>query len=260
MLDILKKSFVIAGVAGVASVAALPAHAQIGAYEDESPIVLSGTVADISDDEFTMQYQGDNFVTVEMDDWDLFEDETNLLSIGDEVVVSGQIDDDLFEGREIEADTVYLLSDSAFFYRDQQAATPLYLMTTETQRQRTAQLQGQQGQELAQTQDQAQQMAAQEPAAGDISKVGWVSAVGEVENVEGQQFTVNAGEYSMQVDAQQLGAQINNIDVGDRVYVAGILDQGFFENREITADRIVQLSEGQKGGAQPGQMPGQQQQ
>lgn len=212
---------------------AAPAQAQT-MMQDEYPVVLSGTVAEIGDDEFTLQYDGTNYITVEMDDWDMFweTEETELLTVGDEVVVTGQIDDDLFEGREIAANSVYLVTDSTFYTRDDQAAYPSYLYGS------------------ANNQDLASQLAMQEPAAGgkaaqtmtDTPK-SWVSAVGTISSIEGSEVIVDAGEFDLTVNMGDLENSPQNLTSGDQIFVSGLMDQDFLSNQEISANRLVKISQ-----------------
>lgn len=201
---------------------AAPAYAQLEAAEDDTPIVISGTVATVDDSQFTMNY-AEGAVTVEMNDWDWFAGEEKLLNPGDQVVVTGEIDDDLFEGREIEAETIYLVSDAAYYYGDEQDLDNFYALNA-----------------IQPSAGDTGGTAGSMPATGGQS---WVSAIGTVQKVEDNQFTIDAGRQALVVDTAQMTGE-QQIEVGEKVYVAGMLDQGFFDNREIKANRVVTLAQG----------------
>jgi uncharacterized protein YdeI (BOF family) len=68
---------------------------------DESWINLSGTVVSSTLDQLTLDY-GTGLITVEMDDWDWY-NEASLIRPGEEVTVYGRIDDSFYASRTIEA-------------------------------------------------------------------------------------------------------------------------------------------------------------
>jgi len=220
----IKKTFLMLTTALVLSA---PAHAQ-DVVMDDSPIVLSGIATSISDSEFTLNYgqNNANTITVEMDDWDWFAGREQYINTGDRVVVSGEIDDDFLEGREIEADEIYLVDSSNYFSRNAEESSPLYysyMVYTPTQ-----------------TRNQnAQQQNNNFSAMDDGSRI---SMTGTVKNMDGQEFTIDTGDTDIQVDMASMGERRTNIDMGDRVNVSGHIDDGFFDNREISADNIVVLS------------------
>jgi uncharacterized protein YdeI (BOF family) len=81
---------------------------------DDSYISIDGTVADVSRDEFVLDY-GQGEITVEFDDGDRDADAYKLVQ-GDRVNVSGVIDDDFYELATIEASSVYVESLGTYFY------------------------------------------------------------------------------------------------------------------------------------------------
>lgn len=75
--------------------------------------VVQGTVTEVSDEEFVID-TGLRSVRVEVEEmpYNPLDDEGyQKIEVGDRVSVTGQMDDDLFEGRELEADSVVTLSD-----------------------------------------------------------------------------------------------------------------------------------------------------
>jgi len=65
-------------------------HAKV----DESWISLTGDVVDSSFEQFRLDY-GEGLITVEMDDWDWY-DEADHVRAGDRVTVYGRMDDALY--------------------------------------------------------------------------------------------------------------------------------------------------------------------
>lgn len=80
---------------------------------ETSSTVVQGTVTRVDDDEFTLD-AGPRELRVEVDDmpYNPLDDKGyQKIEKGDRVSVYGRMDDDLFEGRELEADSVVTLSD-----------------------------------------------------------------------------------------------------------------------------------------------------
>src|SRR5690606_19023283 len=132
--------------------------------------------------DFLLDY-GTGLVTVEVDDWDFF-DEGSALVPGDQVTVTGTVDDNLFAGNTIEASSVYVASlGTVYFARsaDEEGtwAAPQYFGDT---------------------------VAA-------FNYTGWVTGVSD----EG--FTLGAGPTKITVDTSGLGpaSDKQEIAVGDRV-------------------------------------------
>jgi hypothetical protein len=78
-----------------------------------SSTLLQGTVTKVADDEFTID-TGVRELRVEVDEmpYNPLDDKGyQRIEVGDRVSVAGRMDDDLFEGRELEADSVITLAD-----------------------------------------------------------------------------------------------------------------------------------------------------
>jgi uncharacterized protein (TIGR00156 family) len=180
---------------------------------DNAPVMLTGTVKSINDDEFVLSY-GSGEITVEMDDWRWDGDNAEALRIGERVTVTGNIDDDLFEGREIEANNIYVNSDNVYYYRENAGVAPM-------------------------------------GAYGDMSAMAdgtFVTMSGRVTEVDGKELTlVNKSNMPMQVDLGQLsynpmdGDGVQQIREGDNIQVYGEIDEDFFETKEIVASRVVSM-------------------
>lgn len=190
---------------------------QLPAMSDQSAVTLTGTVRDVRSDEFTLDY-GANQITVEMDNgWSWYRDPARVLRPGERVTISGIIDDDLFEGREIEANTVYVHDRYTYFYGDDQMSDDRIAMGTDFN------------------------------APGDGA---YVTASGTVREVKGREFVLDTGAGAIQVDTLPMAYNpmdddgLQKIMPGDRVHVTGILDDGLFERKEIQANTIVSMQSG----------------
>jgi hypothetical protein len=183
---------------------------------DDTWISLSGEVASVYGDSFTLDY-GEGLVTVEMDDWDWYAENSALLS-GDNVTVYGQVDDDLFETTSIEASSVYVESLGSYFYAsaaDEEGpyeSSPVYTVATPI-------------------------------VVSETDVRGTVKTVGE------REFTIAIGNEELTIDTSALPYNplddqgYQQIEMGDRVLVNGEIDSGFFGDLEIEADYIVTLAE-----------------
>ncbi|MBO6906560.1 MAG: NirD/YgiW/YdeI family stress tolerance protein, partial [Parvibaculum sp.] len=101
-----KRSLLAGTAAAALIVAPVSAMAAPNLQQDDKWLSLSGNVVDVEGSIFTLDY-GEGLVTVEMDDWDWY-DETGSLMPGESVVVYGEVDNDLFEQATIEASSVYV--------------------------------------------------------------------------------------------------------------------------------------------------------
>lgn len=176
---------------------------------DNSWINISGMVKSVKADSFQLDFGG-GLVTVEMDDGDRDADGYKLLP-GDKVTVSGMIDDDLFEKTTIEASSVYVekLGTSFFasalddedYYFD--VTTPIVIAQTTVQ--------------------------------------------GIVTEVDDDEFKVDSALRTVTVDIDSMSYNplddqgYQKIAVGDVVRVTGMIDDDFFEGREIKAQSVVKL-------------------
>lgn len=191
------------GTAGTAGADALRADASaaLGGAADETLMTLSGTVASTGPNWFRLNV-GDEEVTVEMDDWDWF-NEGKALKAGDRVTVTGRVDKGVWEQSKLEASSVYVRNLGVTFF--------------------------------ASGADEEETVSALVPV--DIV----TSAQGLVTSVEGQEFTVGAMTGPVRVDATQVKSK-PQVKVGDRVYSWGDLDLDPAEGVELMADGIVVLS------------------
>lgn len=193
-------------------------NANVATAADQSPVVLTGTIQSVSDDEFVLSYGSGN-ITVEMEDWNWNGENMKNLRVGDRVTVTGQIDDDLFEGREIEADNIYLTASNVYYYREGSTASPI--MGTAYRSPNTSTM------------------------AGDGT---FVAMSGRVSNINGKEFTLtDENNMTMQVDTGELGYDpldaegVQRVREGDMIQVYGEVDEDFFERKEILASRVISL-------------------
>jgi len=190
---------------------------QLPAMSDRSAVTLTGSVRDVRADEFTLDY-GANQITVEMDEgWSWFRDPARVLRPGERVTISGIIDDDLFEGREIEANTVYVHDRYTYFYGDDQVSDDRIGMGMDYD--------------------------------GPSGDGAYITASGTVREISGREFMLDTGAATIQVDTLPMAYNpmdddgLQKIMPGDRVHVTGILDDGLFERKEIQANTIVSLQQ-----------------
>ena len=195
-------------------------------FTDPSRVTLNGQIAEVREDEFDLNY-GSGIITVELESWGWDEENMSRLRQGDSVTVSGIIDDDLFEGREIEADNVYLNREFVFF-------APMGANASEG----TAQT----GQNS--NRNDVNNFEAMEDGS-------YLTLTGTVTAVDGDDFTLNTGTGSMKIDTDELDYDpfdedgLQKLQQGDRVQVYGEIDEDFFESKKLEADRIVTLSQSQ---------------
>jgi uncharacterized protein YdeI (BOF family) len=204
-------SLAIASTLAITPVATLAAENPYLA-EDGSWITLSGKVTSTTADTFMLDY-GKGLVTVEMDDWDWFEESGEVLP-GDEVTVYGEVDDDTFESAKIEASSVYVDSLGTYFYAsaaDEESFTDL---------------------DVAPTID-----------------LGQIILTGTVTGVNGTEFTIDSGDQKMTVDTALMPYDpmddegYQQIEKGDQVTVTGDVDVDTFDAAELMADTVVTLDD-----------------
>ena len=190
---------------------------------DDSRVVITGTVAEIDGDEFQLNYGGNKTITVEMDRFGFEGDETKYLTVGESVTVSGFIDDDLFEGREIEALDVRLNDSYVYYYYDQPNLSQNY---------------------GSYNQQSSEDMASSNEQLQDGS---YFSMTGEVMALNGAVATVKGTTQTIDVDMSELGYDptddegLQKIEVGDRVFAYGEIDDGFFTSKKLVATGTVEL-------------------
>jgi len=179
---------------------------------DGSWITLSGTVTSTTADTFKLDY-GEGLVTVEMDDWDWFEESGELLP-GDDVTVYGEVDDDTFETAKIEASSVFVDSLGTYFYAsaaDEESATDF---------------------DVAPTID-----------------LGQMVLTGTVTGVDGTEFTIDTGAQKTTIDTALMTYNptddegYQQIEEGDLVTVTGDVDIDTFDDAELMADTVVTLDD-----------------
>ena len=185
------------------------------AKPDGSWISLSGEVTDVQNDALTLDY-GTNKVSVEMDDWDWY-DESRAVLKGDKVTVYGVVDDDFYETSKIEASSVFVEGLGTYFYASSADEEGGYLnnywMTT------------------------------------PIVQIGDVTLNGTVRQVDGRTFTIDTGTREMRVDTSQMAYNpvdakgFQQIEKGDVVSVSGDLEQNTFMDRELVADTVITLND-----------------
>ncbi|RUO80733.1 hypothetical protein CWI84_03880 [Idiomarina tyrosinivorans] len=97
------------------SFAATAAAKDYETMKDQTWVSLTGEVATTSDSSFVLDY-GKGYITVEMDDWQWYDDEGEALLTGYDVTVYGEVDNDLAEEAKIEASSVYVKNLDSYFY------------------------------------------------------------------------------------------------------------------------------------------------
>lgn len=205
---------VTASSAALLSVAALAADPYQLTYTDTDPITLSGKITAIQPEAFTLDF-GDGLITVEMNDWDFY-NEARLLSEGSQVTVYGRIDDSLYEARTIEADSVYSHDANTFYYASDADEEGDYAFRYYFQ-----------------------------PA--PVVDGTWLGLSGTVRAIDGREFTLDLGNRTVSVDTIDMGYNplddtgLQQVDVGDRVYVSGTLDVRFLDENELHANTITLL-------------------
>lgn len=204
----------------VALASGLAAGAAAAAEDDVNPrmqpdgswVSIGGTVTSAGMDSFMLDY-GDGMITVEMDDWDAYGDAWPISS-GDQVTVYGAVDDDLYEAATIEASSVYVENLNTYFYAsaaDEEEFDAFYTMTP--------------------------------------VEVGSMTLVGTVQKVmpETGEFVIDSDLREVTVDVDPLlydpldDQGFQQIEVGDRVSVTGVVDYEMLDGHEFDATQVVTL-------------------
>ncbi|WP_421781198.1 NirD/YgiW/YdeI family stress tolerance protein [Kiloniella litopenaei] len=193
-------------------------------YQDDSAISITGTVMKAYPDAFELRYGEQGSITIEMDDWDWY-DESRAIKVGEKVTVYGDIDQDLYESRKIEADSVYAHSRNTYYFANDADEEDYY--TTYYFTPKTSDL-------------------------DDIPDDALVNIRGTVQEIDGREFVLGVGKNSITVDTDDMS--INPLDEkgyqrikkGDTVYVSGEMDKDFFEENEIEAHHVVTLYKAKK--------------
>lgn len=216
-----KAVFTAAGAAALALLPlfAAPAGAQENVYSkpDDSWVELSGRIVSVAPNSFQFDY-GEGLITVEMDDWDWY-DEDSRLDHGDYVTVAGTIDDGLFEASRMEAESIYSQDRSTHYANpegEEKAGNPFRSPSTVL-------------------------------VPGTAPTGSFVRLTGVVKAVDGRSFTLATGSKELTVDTSDMtynpmddvGHQ--QVKKGDRVEVSGELTKAFVEKRKLVADLVVSL-------------------
>lgn len=195
------------------TVSAIGATPYAASYQDMDRITLTGDIAGTAGDTFLLDF-GEGLITVEMDDWDSF-NEVNQLPEQGKVTVYGRIDDDWYEARTIEADSVFIHDRNTYHYAsdaDEEAYYSSYVTYPTV-----------------------------------VPDGTWLSFAGKITDIDGDEFTLESAGYEMQVDTDFLtydpldDVGFQQLDKGDWVRVSGELDVGYFEDHEIQAKFITTL-------------------
>jgi len=194
-------------------------------------IVLSGVVSDVTDTEFDLTYNLENddminanksasatsTITVSMNALDGFDNRNQVLNAGDRVVVAGDLDNIFFEARELDADSIYLIDDDAFYGESQTDLEPLTSYNRDNNNQRR---------DVSMMDDGSQ-----------------ISMTGIVQTRSDDEFTMNAGQQNIRVEMDDIFTHASKVSIGDRVHVIGHIDDDLFEGREVEADNVTVLSQ-----------------
>jgi uncharacterized protein YdeI (BOF family) len=179
------------------------------ARADGSWVRVDGTVVTTTDRSFELDY-GRGYITVEVDDWDWYKEGRSILP-NDEVVVYGRLDKGFYEGRTIEASSVYVEDLGTTFYAssaDEEELGPWYV--------------------------------------GPV-QVGNISIGGTVKSVRGREVVLDTGVGEIIIDTARLGYNpldnegFQRIKAGDRIRVLGRIGDSLFGARRIVADQLLSV-------------------
>lgn len=180
---------------------------------DQGEIVIGGDVVAQVGEHFTLDY-GDGVVTVEMDDWDDF-NEAQMVNPGETVKVRGEIDRDLFELQTIEARSVYIEDRNAMYFASSADEEDSF----------------------------AWSFGVADPQLAEEGT--WFGITGLVTYIDGRKITVDTGLQDVTVDTAAMkynpldDVGYQQIDVGDRIHVSGTLDENLFVRNEVDAYAIT---------------------
>lgn len=181
----------------------------VAGQPDPGTITLRGRVVSTTPSSFVLDYGSGN-ATVEMDDWDWFQ-EGRAINPGDRVTVTGRVDGNLMSRASIEARSVYVENLGSVFYASS-ADEERWLPTTFV-----------------------------------VASEGATDVTGTISALEGREFTVGTGAAAVRVDTSEMSS--NPLDaqgspqlrVGDQVYVWGRLDIDSGEQDELMAQGVTTL-------------------
>ncbi|WP_114416977.1 DUF5666 domain-containing protein [Marinospirillum perlucidum] len=183
---------------------------------DDSWISIKGTAVETAPSSFLLDY-GQGQITVEMDDWSWIDQEAQALMEGDEVTVYGEVDDNFSVEDTIEASSVYVESLGRYFYAnsaDEEEVLPAVHLTRFV------------------------------PNVA-INLSGNVTEVSPGVN----EFTIDNGIQRITVDTSDMAYDplddkgFQQIEVGDRVSVAGWMDEDILDSMQVVAESVVTTDE-----------------
>lgn len=177
---------------------------------DHESVHLSGTVKEITDDQFTMSY-GYGEIAVDMSDYGWFDQ--GFVNKGDKVRVNGEVSEGFFSDKRIVATSIFLPERGAYYTNGEDRTGFVNNRGLPT---------------------------------GDE----WVTFTGEVTEVREDEIALNTGNTSITVDTSDVPENSTDeqvrqkIKAGDRVSVAGEMDAaGLFTERELVASSIVVMND-----------------
>jgi uncharacterized protein YdeI (BOF family) len=173
---------------------------------DDSWIALSGVVADTDENGFELRHDKGT-VRVETQHWGM--QTRAALDKGQRVTVYGRLDKDLYERKSIEAESVFVdEKDTVYHASGVDEDVDGYTVTFSYE---------------------------------SVHSDGkWLSVTGTVDGIDGERLELATAAGPVTVSLDQLKVR-PTLHKGDRVRVRGDLEQAFFENRAIYADRVVVL-------------------
>ncbi len=201
---------------GLSLTVASPMAMSKESMKDDSWVTLSGTITKVDDEgeEFTLDY-GSGSIRVEVEDWS-WGDRPDRIRQGDRVTVNGRVDDDLFQSKEIDAESVYDEGRGAFYYRSDfgNAKGP---------------------------------RVSYSGAPDQLEDDYWITLTGTVSEIDNPVFYVHAGGKKIRIDTSHMRKSPlrkeaeRPLEVGDRVQISGVYDDGFFKRGELDAGTIVRF-------------------
>lgn len=212
-----------AGVAGaVVAAVTLCASPLTGSAAEQTrkQVAVSGIISDATGSTFRLNYDG-GAITVDMAGWQIYAergiDEEPLFDVGENVTVTGAVDEALYRARRLEALSVFVRDRDSFYT----VAPP------ET------------GARWALRPMPSSPLVEPEPTT--------IMLAGQVSSVSGDELSLDVGGSAVSVDTAPMSYDpldaIGNQRVrkGDWVQVGGKLDDGFFEERRLGAQRITSI-------------------
>lgn len=176
---------------------------------------ISGEVTKVTADYFHLKTDSDKIV-VEMDDYDWDADGFKLIK-GDDVVVTGFVDNDFLENKKIEAGSVYVKSIDSYFFAS------------------------------SADEESAPYISIDYSVIDDLPENTVVDIQGKVTNINGREFTLDTGLRKVTVDTEDLiynpmdNVGFTEVNKYDRIRVSGIVDNDYYDTKELDASYISEL-------------------